>query len=427
VGKAGKKYLCPTGEPYMTMDSTWKDPDITGVFIRPWWNDIHLGPGKFDWTALDREIAKAVKHGKLYSLSFKAGSKGTPQWLFDPATTDPVRKLTFQDYGSEKKTGCGSTLHLGSPADPNYKKHYFALLSAAAAHIKQRNAWYRSLAYIKPSGANLFTSESRLPKRCEDGCICNPQVWAEQGNYTPKALYKFYSEQSALLAKEFPNKDMAFMLIQAGFPLVNDGGEYKPSASLPKPTEQTEQIIKQGKREHGLRFVVQHNGLGPRPQDRGKGDLAKCPNEGKHPAKRPFGRSGSGCPNPWVLRAGADGQITAFQTNNQKQVSDPADLESTLRNAWDNSDAIFVEIYEERLWEVQMLGAAGATLAEWDERFHQRRRAMKPIPDPFPLRHRHTFKRTIRDGPQDFFYVHGTKCSSAGKGKRGKVTVLPKS
>jgi len=426
IGRAGKKYLCPTGEPYMTMDSTWKSPDITGVFIRPWWNDVHVGPGQFDWTAVDREIAKAVKHGKLYSLSFKAGSKGTPRWIFDPKIAHPVKKLTFQDGDSDGSAGCGSTLHLGSPTDPNYKKHYFAMLSAAAAHIKQRNAWYRSLAYVKPSGANLFTSENRLPKRCEQGCICNPEVWARDGGYTPKGLYQFYSEQTAVLAKEFPHKDMAYMLIQAGFPLVSDKGQYRPGGSLPKPTEQTEQIIAQGKREHGLRFIVQHNGLGPKPQDRGQPGLAKCPNEGLHPARRPFGPSGSGCPNPWVLRAGADGQITAFQTNNQKKVRNPADLDSTLRNAWDNSDGIFVEIYEERLWEVQQLGPTGATLAAWTERFHERRRAMQHRPDPFPLSHSHTFKHTAKQGAQQLFYVHGTKCHQA-RGKRyGQITVSPK-
>ena len=187
-----------------------------------------------------------------------------------------------------------------------------------------------------------------------------------------------------------------------------------------------EQIIAQGKREHGLRFIVQHNGLGPKPQDRGQPGLAKCPNEGLHPARRPFGPSGSGCPNPWVLRAGADGQITAFQTNNQKKVRNPADLDSTLRNAWDNSDGIFVEIYEERLWEVQQLGPTGATLAAWTERFHERRRAMQHRPDPFPLSHSHTFKHTAKQGAQQLFYVHGTKCHQA-RGKRyGQITVSPK-
>ncbi len=84
-------------------------------------------------------------------------------------------------------------MELGSPADPNYRLHYFNLLKAAARHIRERNAWYRALAYVKPSGANLFSHENRLPNNCEAQCeVCNPQVWAEQGDYTPTALYEFY-------------------------------------------------------------------------------------------------------------------------------------------------------------------------------------------------------------------------------------------
>ena len=33
--------------PYATLDETWQNPNITGVFIRPRWDDVHLGPGKF--------------------------------------------------------------------------------------------------------------------------------------------------------------------------------------------------------------------------------------------------------------------------------------------------------------------------------------------------------------------------------------------
>jgi hypothetical protein len=83
--KVGNQYLCETGLPYATMDWTWENPNLTGVYIRLRWDEVQLGPGVFDWTAMDREIERAVRNGKLYSLSFKAGSKGTPQWIFDPA------------------------------------------------------------------------------------------------------------------------------------------------------------------------------------------------------------------------------------------------------------------------------------------------------------------------------------------------------
>jgi len=434
--RVGNQYLCETDTPYATMNWTWQNPNLTGVFIRLRWDETNPAPGVYDWTAMDREIEKAVRSGKVYSLSFKAGSKGTPQWTFDPAIAgaNVVKRLTFQDDDDEG--GCGIVMNLGSPADPNFRKLYFDLWKAAAQRIRSRNAWLRALAYVKPSGANLFSHENRLPNSCESNCICNPQVWAEQGHYTPKALYEFYSLQTAMLAAEFPNKDMSYMLIQAGFPLVNDSGEYKEPLTMPLPggTEQTEKIIAQGKREHGLSFVVQHNGLGPKPQDR-RPPQPPCPNEGIHPAVGPFEGAGSGCPNKWVLEAGERGQVTGFQTNNAKGVATPVELESTFRNAWDNSDAIFVEIYEQLFWAAEVAGpvldpnATGRTTGEWAEAFHQRRRDFwaGKIPEPFPLTHSHVFKRTINSptANQLFYYINPSKCGTDNTAKFGAIVILP--
>ena len=86
---------------------------------------------------------------------------------------------------------------LGNPTEIAYQNRYFDLLRKVAAHIKSRADWYRALAYIKPSGANLFTHENRLPKRCTPGCICNTQLFAQHG-YTPAGLYAFYQAQTAL-------------------------------------------------------------------------------------------------------------------------------------------------------------------------------------------------------------------------------------
>jgi hypothetical protein len=328
-------------------------------------------------------------------------------------------------------------MDLGSPADPNYRKFYFDLWKAAAQRIRYRNAWYRALAYVKPSGANLISDENRLPKNCEINCpICNPQVWAEQGNYTPTALYSFYRELTALLASEFPEKDMSYMLIQAGFPLVNDNGEYKEPLTMPLPgrTEQTERILAGGRREHGLRFVVQHNGLGVKPQDRTPPE-SPCPNEGKHPAVPPFGGVGSGCPNRWVLDEGVAGQVTGFQTNNARGVATSVELESTFQNAWDNSDGIFVEIYEQLFWKAEVAGpvldpnASGRTIADWANLFHERRRRDwgAKLGDPFPLTHSHVFKRTINSQTDNqlFYYINPSRCDAGNTANFGAIVILP--
>src|SRR5688572_25809971 len=54
--KAGNQYLCNNGEPFATMDWTWQNPNITGVFIRLRWDEVNPGPGVYDWTTMDREI-----------------------------------------------------------------------------------------------------------------------------------------------------------------------------------------------------------------------------------------------------------------------------------------------------------------------------------------------------------------------------------
>ncbi|MGH7599676.1 MAG: FlgD immunoglobulin-like domain containing protein [bacterium] len=441
VARVGNLYLCETGRQYATMNWTWQNPNLTGVFIRLRWDETNPAPGVYDWTAMDREIEKAVRSGKMYSLSFKAGSRGTPRWIFDPAIAgaNVVERLTFQDGDEDnlQPGDCGAVADLGSPADPNYRKLYFDLWKAAAQRIRERNAWYRALAYVKPSGANWNTHENKLPRHCEQGCpICNPQVWAERGGYTPAALYSFYSEQTALLASEFPDKSMSYMLIQAGFPRVNNNGEYKEPLTmpLPAPTEQTEKILDGGRRQYGLRFVVQHNGLGVKPQDR-RPPEPPCPNEGKHPAVPPFGEVGSGCPNRWVLLEGAAGQVTGFQTQNARGVATPVGLESTFQNAWDNSDAIFVEIYEQLFWAVEVAGpvldpnATGRTTGEWAEAFHRRRRDFwaGKIPDPFPRTHSHVFKRTINSQTDNqlFYYINPSRCDAGNTASFGAIVILP--
>ena len=156
----------------------------------------------------------------------------------------------------------------------------------------------------------------------------------------------------------------------------------------------------------------------------------------------------SDCPNRWVLEAGEAGQVTGFQTQHSgKAVGTPQDLESTLQNAWDNSDGIFVEIYEARFWEAEMQpksvldrSASKRTIAEWAEKFHKRRRkfwapggyaeknlGIEGIPDPFPMTHRHTFKRTIdsETETQLLYYIHGSKCGKESNVNYGVIAILP--
>jgi hypothetical protein len=426
----GTDYLCATGAEGATMASTWEDPNITGVFIRLKWNQINPSPGVFDFTILEREMNAAVRNGKLFSLVIKAGNEGTPDWIFStdsaeeggaprPGGGGGVTRLTFQD-GDSGSQGCGPTMDLGNPTEPVYETLYLDMLSTVAAYIKTRADWYRALAYIKPSGANLFSAENRLPKNCpaDVTCICNTEVWAKAG-YTPTGLLAFYKAQTRRIAEEFPGKTMSYQLIQAGFPLVNDAGDYldrdghSSGGALPGGTQQTRNILDQGQADYGTLFAVQHNGLGPAPAP------GTCP-------------GGPGCPNKWVTDEGHEGQYTGFQTNNAHEggVRTPADVESAFQNAWDNSDATFVEIYEQRLWEIENqpggLLPSGDTVGAWNDDFDARQRAtLPPSVSLGSLTHRHTFKRTITTGRNKLLsYIHGSKCG-VGNATYGVIAIRP--
>jgi Beta-galactosidase len=432
---ANGKFLCPESGPANAPLQEILDSDaIVGVLLRFEWDEIEIALGVYDWSVLDREVDRVAKAGKHYSLAFKAAKAGTPDWLF---TDLGLSELRLQDGGSHGG-GCGFEMSLGNPATPLYGERYRMFLSAAAEHLKENPAWYRALAYVKPSGANLITHENRLPNSCDPACpVCNTAVWAADG-YTPAGLYAFYQEQFQAIADAFSEKAMSYMLIQAGFPRVTDATDYLgctagcDPTNIPGGVEQTEEILAIGAGDHGALFVVQHNGLSEKPTG-----AAACPNDGIHPATGPFAAAGTGCPNPYVLRAGEDGQVTGFQTVNRSQVDTLAALDATFLNALDNSDAVFVEAYESLLWEAIETGGAldpGAatprTLLDWTSELDQRRRLNQfvsmGLPDPYPRTHSHTFTRTIgATGNEIYHYVDPATCGVSAPYNYGVIRILP--
>jgi uncharacterized protein (TIGR03437 family) len=426
----GGKLLCLNAGAYeATMDSTWRSANITGVFIRLLWKDLQPTPGTYDFTVLRREMDQAVRNGKLFSVGVKAGDDGTPDWIFSTNSNGSARsdgggvpRLRLQDAG-ENTSGCGNRMDLGSPHGAAYKKHYFAMLTEVANLIKTRLDWYRALAYVKISGANLVSHENRLPNTCESGCPCNTEIFAADG-YRPSNLYAFYDEQNQLLRTLFPGKALSYALIQDGFPRVNETGGYRNSANgssngapLPAPSELTETILNRGQANHGLNFVVQHNGLQPR--------RSTCNLAGIHPKPNlpleSYWPVGGGCPNRWVVKEGAEGQITGYQTVNRAGVNTTEELDSSFDNLFAHTDAIFLEIYEELGWLTENtnrgLLPSGKPLGNWTSDLHRRR--VDPVfpnftraGNPFPSTHSYTF---TQPGPRIYYFAHGSKC---GKGNQ---------
>ncbi len=526
--------LSPDEPPYVDPDPTdldpvgisaddFADPAIAGTFLRPQWKDVHLGPGRFDWSEVDRVLELAVASGKVVNLGFKAGKDGTPAWIFDaPCGCDPAaERLQLADAGSGGSC-VGSVPHdYGNPMDPAYRCHYFALLEEAAAHLKSRSAWYRALAHVKSSGANFVSHENRLPNSCDWDCpVCNTEVWATAPHpYTPGGLYDFYRRQHELLAEAFPGKQLSYGLIQAGFPLVGESGSFETCADDPpvagstcpgtivpagslddapacvgdacgvegmhpeclesgldhleanaatelEGTDQTTNIVCEGRVLHGPRFTVQHNALAPLPAV-GPG-APDCRSHGLHgPAlaaatlvddagvlhdasdltfyQRPVGGLGErpGCPSNWMRREAALGQPTGAQTVNDLSglTTPPADAFANVRDALDNgyesTDAVFVELYENAFFRAVDGAPSRADVDAWTSRLVDRFATLNGpapggwdwgFPEPFPATYAHTFLFPEAGAPAEArHYVVGTSCDpSAAAVPHGLVVVLPR-
>lgn len=451
TGDNGKR-LCPVAGAYQaSLDTTWASQNNTGVFVRLLWSDVNPTPGVYDFAVLQREMDQAIRYGKVFSLGIKAGDDGTPDWIFSTNTNGSARvnggggvpRLKLEDFGGSPQTSCGNKLDLGNPTRSTYRQLYFNMLTEVAKFVKSRADWYRALAYIKISGANLISHENRLPKECsvigtgvsQVTCVCNPGVFAADG-YRPSGLYSFYDEQTQLLKTLFPGKPMSYALIQDGFPRVNEAGGYElpngassNSTALPDGTDLTREIMDRGQATHGLSYVVQHNGVQPKPTG--------CNFEGLHPKPNvsylSFWAVGSGCPNRWAVKEGAEGQLTGFQTLNRDGVSTREELDLTFQNTWDNSDGMFLEIYEDMFWLAEntargILPRSGKTIGQWADQFHQRRN--DPVfpnfiaaKNPFPITHSVLINRTnAGTAAQTLTYIHGMKCG-LGRQEWGQIVI----
>ena len=381
-----------------TLDATWRNPALTGVFIRLKWSDIQTSPTTYDDSILLREVDRAIANGKLYSLAIKSGADGdaTPAWLFEPSPAGAGLAPVMLDWHESSDECDAPPRAYGDPTDDRYRELYLDMLSHVALVLRQDSARWAALAMMKLGGANAMSAENRLPNGCKmgAGCVCNDQRWAEAG-YTPAGLYRFYEEQMARIAQDFPGKTMGYALIQDGFPRVGATGCYMDGERaticppdvdplLVGPFTQTETNIAYAREHYGDGVAIAHLGIGPKPDFSDPSLYA--PNTGCPLPLAPDGSSvygangvGSGCPNKWATDVGAAGGLIYFQTSHAPKVETAAQLDATLQNLWVNSSAAMLEIYEGMAWQVAdgVLDPAlppeeQRTLAAWNQRLHER-------------------------------------------------------
>ncbi len=391
-------------------------------------------------------------------------------------------------------------------------------------HIADDARLFHHVAGVKVTGLGLHTLENRAPKRCNikhpsnnqlidaadpfvNGvdhtggfnylfptgpstyesvnpgatCECNPKVWSDAG-YTPTDLYRFYRYVEDAIDEGFGHyRSKIFMLIQEGFPQVGDFGGYEgdtlaeydfitetimqssvPGVDYPQPTEQTEELLRQGReglwwvpesggfpsRERGRTFIASHQALNVLPQDAG---LLACnqqeaidttPGTNLGSPLFPVGTRAHGgphCPNKWAANEGiVHGQNTGFQTTNS--IVSAEDVDSTLWNLTANTNGTYYENYERTFWllanEVTpgtgpsrvpldatptLPGAVAKNLNAWGEVLRWRRRQLDElIPgnlylnDPYPDIWKRTFSKDIPNGDVEYYYyINPRVCSGA--------------
>ena len=245
---------------------------------------------------------------------------------------------------------------------------------------------------IDRDGDGIPDGDGTLDTIGRDPCICNPQVWANAG-YTPAGLHVYYRVvENTIYNAFYKRKSMGYQLIQDGFPKVASATNFEGDSLfdkdgiplLPDPlnpllpggntgddlngTIQTEDNLQEGRDGRfvdplgaasdplaGKLFVPQHSGIGRLPEDDG---LPAC-SQAQHrvlPLVDPVSMKASfpitsgthgdpdtGCPNKWAVNEGTlHDQIMGFQTNNEKEVAAPADVESALWNLTINSNDVFI-------------------------------------------------------------------------------------
>lgn len=338
-------------------------------------------------------------------------------------------------------------------------------------------------------------------------CPCNTRTWASPlgapmpgggygGGYTHDAARTFLNlVENTIYTELGKRKSMAFMLIQNGLPKVFDATHFDEPIPVPPNVgyrlpasattgseiaydQQTLDALTAGRNGDFRRvsgagaplaadaeepfasslFVAMHNGLtGPTPttdkdmECMGFRTLVPCGDKVCAPMNEPrdvtvepraIKASEPGyCPNPWAVAEGQRGQLIGFQ--NEKSVDSLESVDRSLWNATTNSNAVFVELYEQRIWEAGKdayapLSTASEpamhkSLVDWDRELHARRRAVAGfrssagnpnLADPFPDVYRFRFAKPLAPGSfESYTFVNPARRCGVDSRAVGRIRV----
>lgn len=223
---------------------TWAIKHVyNGALLLYDWSDIETSDGHFDGpsgVALLQDIREAANHGWSVKVGFTAGVDGTPPWLGSAGVTMMSLRDT-NDGGVPGGGGCGTPGTVGDITDPDYGTQVDQLINWFFDQLETDPALFNTVVAMHVPGINYITDELKIANSCHDenrdgyldtgtGCTftCNTFVEASNG-WKRQEIVDYLVARGETINARNPNADIAFGLIQGGFPKIADPA---PNASI---------------------------------------------------------------------------------------------------------------------------------------------------------------------------------------------------
>lgn len=229
-------------------DALYREPAAAGVYLRLVWARIEPESGRFDFSSLDREVARAVAAGRRLSISVMAGGR-SPEWL----ARQGARVLRFRVGRGGVNRAC-VPIAVPLPWDAAYQRAYAAMMARVAARLRATPGAWAQLRVVKLTGIGRITEELRVPISVgADECGGDPNAQWRVVGYTPDRVVAAWSVLADTVATAFPGKLLGQDIIERNdFPAATGGGD---------DPEVKRRIIARGIARYPGRFLVQWNGL----------------------------------------------------------------------------------------------------------------------------------------------------------------------
>ena len=146
----------------LATDSSWKNPNVTGVIIRTSWQNVEPSQGTFNWSYVDQGITLAHKYTKKVGITIVAGMK-SPTWIYSVG----AQQFTIQGVGV-----------MPCPWDPVFRSYWQQFVTA----FGKRYDFEPAVSYITATGPGreeeclLCKSTADVAELNADGGV---QVWIQ--------------------------------------------------------------------------------------------------------------------------------------------------------------------------------------------------------------------------------------------------------